>query len=244
MARRWVALVAFAASAQGWLWSSFGATEEAAPAGAYGEGTVARLSEVRAGEALAGVLASSGALVVGVDDPEDAVGAVAEAAFGAFSAGAGLGAWRAYAARTESEPEAFVFRGAPARWRGSAPDDVVAGAEAALVALRRAYDVVVEGVGASGVGAGYRAIRASPDLEVHVAFHPAAMESMACAAHGESDRDVDGMGLTIVSARSVGGADDGHVRLHAQKLSTDAWVGACVDSKASTRLQCSCIRTI
>ena len=103
MARRWVALVAFAASAQGWLWSSFGATEEAAPAGAYGEGTVARLSEVRAGEALAGVLASSGALVVGVEDPEDAVGAVAEAAFGAFSAGAGLGAWRAYAARTESE---------------------------------------------------------------------------------------------------------------------------------------------
>ena len=238
-----LALLLFTRPATGWLWSSSKEDTEASVVPSFGEGQMARLDDLSP-SSLEAALSTSGAIVMGLE--AGAVDAVAAAAYAAFQR-KDLDAFDGYAPRGGGEPEAFVFRGDPGTWLSAAPDAVAAAAVEAFAAFQAAYGRLAEDLGRAGApGRSFRALHGSKgSYELHVAFHPAGgLEPMACAAHGESDRDVDGMGLTIVSARSVGGADDGHVRLHAQKLSTDAWVGACVDSKASTRLQCSCIRTI
>ncbi|KAH8050828.1 procollagen-proline 4-dioxygenase [Aureococcus anophagefferens] len=195
-----LALLLFTRPATGWLWSSSKEDTEASVVPSFGEGQMARLDDLSP-SSLEAALSTSGAIVMGLE--AGAVDAVAAAAYAAFQR-KDLDAFDGYAPRGGGEPEAFVFRGDPGTWMSAAPDAVAAAAVEVFAAFRAAYGKLAEDLGRAGApGRSFRALHGSKgSYELHVAFHPAGgLEPMACAAHGESDRDVDGMGFTLVAAR-------------------------------------------
>ena len=217
-----LALLLFTRPATGWLWSSSKEDTEASVVPSFGEGQMARLDDLSP-SSLEAALSTSGAIVMGLE--AGAVDAVAAAAYAAFQR-KDLDAFDGYAPRGGGEPEAFVFRGDPGTWLSAAPDAVAAAAVEVFGAFQAAYGTLAEGLGRAGApGRSFRALHGSKgSYELHVAFHPAGgLEPMACAAHGESDRDVDGMGFTLVAARDVG-AFRGKVHVHANTQGD--WVGA------------------
>ncbi|KAK7239614.1 hypothetical protein SO694_00028210 [Aureococcus anophagefferens] len=187
-----LALLLFTRPATGWLWSSSKEDTEASVVPSFGEGQMARLDDLSP-SSLEAALSTSGAIVMGLE--AGAVDAVAAAAYAAFQR-KDLDAFDGYARRRRRAGRSSSGDPGPGSRRRPTPSRRRPSRSSRPSGPPTANSPRTWAEPAPGRS--FARCGSKGSYELHVAFHPAGgLEPMACAAHGESDRDVDGMGFTL-----------------------------------------------